>query len=423
MKLLSLLLLSTCPAMAQEVTFICTTNQGTININDYLGTNNVLTIPSTFHGLPVVSIEYTDWNYYTFSTFRHNDLIEVNIPDTVTNIGYCSFVSGVAWESRNLAAINVDPANPRFSSVDGILFNKDKTALYIFPESKKLQTYTIPDSVMRIDRYAFANCTNLTNVIFGANVATIESGAFGGCINLTHLQIPKSVTCLNPGALNDSIAITVDALNPAYCISNDVLFDKNQTMLVRLLKGMTGNNYSVPKSVTKIEAYAFSRRQSLTNIEIGPQVTQIGNGAFRQCEKLVNINLPDKMTFIGNYMFESCTSLTEIRIPDSVTCIGTNAFAQCFSLTNVVIGDHVTNIEQGAFCDCVRLKHVTLGRNVTSIGSFAFNNCGLTNILIPDRVVSIGEKTFARCEALTNVTIPKTVTNLGRNAFPPKSLR
>lgn len=44
---------------AQSQLFTCTTNNGTITITGYLGTNVVVAIPATINGLPVTSIEGT----------------------------------------------------------------------------------------------------------------------------------------------------------------------------------------------------------------------------------------------------------------------------------------------------------------------------------------------------------------------------
>ena len=61
-----------------------------------------------------------------FSSFP--SLISVTIPSSVTNIEVAA-LSGIP----NVSAIIVDPANPSYSSVDGVLFNKSQTTLIQFP--------------------------------------------------------------------------------------------------------------------------------------------------------------------------------------------------------------------------------------------------------------------------------------------------
>jgi hypothetical protein len=55
----------------------------------------------------------------------------------------------------------VDPLNAIYSSLDGVFFNKDRTALCFYPEGRA-GSYTLPDSVTRIEEYAFQDCGSLS---------------------------------------------------------------------------------------------------------------------------------------------------------------------------------------------------------------------------------------------------------------------
>ena len=54
---------------------------------------------------------------------------------------------------------NVDESNANYSSLDGVLYNKDKTKLISVPIGTR--SITIPDTVKEIGRFAFAYCYNL----------------------------------------------------------------------------------------------------------------------------------------------------------------------------------------------------------------------------------------------------------------------
>jgi hypothetical protein len=74
----------------------------------------------------------------------------------------------------------VHPDNPVFASLDGVLFNKDKTVLILCPEARQ-GDYVVPASVTKIEERAFYVCAGLTSVTVPASVVEIGEEAFCGC--------------------------------------------------------------------------------------------------------------------------------------------------------------------------------------------------------------------------------------------------
>jgi hypothetical protein len=87
----------------------------------------------------------------------------------------------------------VDPANSFYSSVDGVLFDKNQTTLIEFPGGRG-GSYTIPASVTSIGGGAFSYCSSLTSITMGNGVTSIGGWAFEFCGSLTSVTIPNSVT-------------------------------------------------------------------------------------------------------------------------------------------------------------------------------------------------------------------------------------
>ena len=106
-------------------------------------------------------------------------LTSITIPNSVTSIGNNAFIG-----CKSLTSINVDSNNPNYSSVDGVLFYKDKTTLIQYPIGNTRSEYTIPNSVTSIGNQAFYNCTSLTSVTIGNSVTSIGRLAFAGCDKL-----------------------------------------------------------------------------------------------------------------------------------------------------------------------------------------------------------------------------------------------
>lgn len=91
---------------------------------------------------------------YVFSNSENIKL--VNIGESVSCIDDLAF-----YNCKALTDFTVSKQNKFFASENGVLFNKDKTILLKYPEGKKDKSYTIPNSVEFINKEAFSNCDNL----------------------------------------------------------------------------------------------------------------------------------------------------------------------------------------------------------------------------------------------------------------------
>jgi hypothetical protein len=310
-------------------------------------------------------------------------LTNVTIPNSVTNIGNsfsaCRGLTGITIGSSitdidyyafldcsSLTSIHVDAANEQYSSENGILFSKDRTALVLYPPGKT-GSYDIPSSVTVIGTLAFFDCHGLTGVSIPNSVTYISSGAFSNCSGLTAISIPNSVIFIGQGAFSNCSGLTTvtvpgsvadifvdafpgcsnltsihaDAANEQYSSENGILFNKDKTMLTRYPEGKTGS-YAIPNSVTSIGINAFEGCRGLTGVSIPNSVTYIGSGAFSDCRGLTAVNIPNSVITVDDGAFSMCSGLITVTIPGSVTSIGNWAFSDCKGLTSVVcLIDHI----------------------------------------------------------------------------------
>ncbi len=296
-------------------------------------------------------------------------LKNITIPDGVTSIDDDAFSGCIS-----LTSINVGNNNSKYSSIDGVLYNKSKTELIYCPEGKI--SITIPDSVTSIGSYAFSDCTSLTNITIPDSVTSIDDHAFYYCRSLTSITIPDSVTSIGDDAFYDCTSLT---------------------------------SITIPDSVTSIGSYAFSYCTHLTSITIPDSVTSIGSCAFSSCTNLTSITIPNSVTSIDYDAFSWCTSLTSITIPNSVTSIGDDAFYDCTSLTSITIPDSVTSIGNEAFRGCTSLTSITIPNSVTSIGDRAFYGC--TSLTIKCNSGSVAEK-YAKENNIKYELLDKTTKSI-----------
>ena len=320
---------------------------------------------------------------------------DVKIPDSVTSIGYSAFSgctsltnitipNSVTWigdafeDCTSLISIEVSYDNENYSSVHGVLFNKDETELITYPAGKTDSEYVISNNVTSIGDSAFRSCTSLIGVTIPDSVTSIGASAF-----------------YDTAYYNDESNWDKDVLYLSNClIDTNYNFDLTTDYIIkdgtRIIadsafrwSGIT--NVTIPDSVTSIGNYAFEDCTNLASITIGNGVTSIGRWAFYNTayyndesnwntgvlyisDCLIDTNddfdsttdyiIKDGTRIIANYAFSGCTSLTSVTIPNSVTSIGSSAFDSCRSLRNVTIPNSVTSIGFGAFYDCTNLTNV-----------------------------------------------------------------
>lgn len=176
-----------------------------------------------------------DGQEYTVTAIRGRafygsvSMLSVTIPNTVTSIGSGAFGScinlqdvsigegvadlcGTEFSScSSLLAINVDADNPRYTSLDGVLYNKAVTQLISCPGGKR--AVNIPEGVTEIGFGAFLGCSSLASVSIPESVSTIGSAAFNGCSSLKDVNIPSAVTAIAEGAFSSTglTAVTIPA--------------------------------------------------------------------------------------------------------------------------------------------------------------------------------------------------------------------
>ena len=327
-----------------------------------------------------------------------------------------------------------------------------------FAHCENLISVTLPDSVKRIEYYAFNGCSSLTSVTFGSGVTTIAEGAFYecnsltileipdsvtsigrdaflGCSNLTEIVIPDSVTSIGECAFRDCIRLTSITL-PFIGNTRDQAYNR----YLGLIFGY-GNSY-VPSSLetvvitggTSIDASAFAGCSSLISVTLPENVTSFGDSAFSNCTKLAEITFPENLTSIGQSAFLGCSSLTSVVVPDSVTSIGEGAFRDCNSLISITIpfvgqsrdeekdihfgyifGETYLGFEYSEIPASLEEVIITGG---SRIGDHAFSYCSnLVSVILPDTVKSIGYSAFAYCKNLASMEIPEGVTSIGACAF------
>ncbi len=372
------------------------------------------------------------------------DYSRIDIPSTVTaleNIFYTSYNSNA---SQN---IYVDEDNPKFSSENGTLFDKEKKELIHYGSASGVsfqepirpgsytttyrEQYTVPQTVERIGDYAFAGAyldyaylpdgltylgtgafkdARLIRISIPEGVERIEDETFSEC-PLTGIELPEGTKSIGSNAFYGCYALK-NVYIPLTLIQDEPQYDE------------TGAEIEVPNTnLTSIGDRAFYGCTSLTGITLPDSVANIGESAFDGCESLSEIKLPESLTSISYGAFCGCLTLESVSIPEKVQSIGESAFERCTALAGVEMQNGVTSIGKRAFYGCEKLESIKISDNITEIGISAFENCAvLDEVTLPSKLKTIGDSAFLGCSGITEIIIPNGVTTIGDRAFGDTSI-
>lgn len=224
------------------------------------------------------------------------NLESLSLPSTLKHIsGECS-----ASTAEKFMNIHVHNDNPYYCSVDGVLYNKQRTTLVMFPPGREGQ-YRVLDGVTVIGRYAFCHSL-LDSVILPQSLNRIEWCSFANS-RFTRIDLPEQLKFIDSHAF----------------------FDANAA------------NIHLPSKVKNIKYCAFANCKNLEEIVIDAESNKIPKEAFLYC-----------------------SSLKSVKVIGKTKKICKSAFYGCVNLESVDLGGNMRKISKGAFDNCKKLKSVTI---------------------------------------------------------------
>ncbi len=396
---------------ALETTEEITVDGLTFTIHSYSGsavltgcTSNAaeIVIPSEIEGRPVTEIGENAFAGLT-------TLTSVLIPESIDTVSTTAFdgtsLKKVFLESDLNANfpygvdvypyyhIPLDTAEYTVEFQNSMSYRKYSDHIEIMEMDYLLEEITVPAEIDGLPVTAFS--------------APIKNGMVGGITTngcLRSITIPETVTSFSLAHCTALEEIILEGDNPAYIVSDGVLFSKDMTVLKQYPLGLSESSYTIPDSVQTIGPSAFSTcsLDSITNPE---GVTTIDNSAFSHCEQLKDVVLPDSLSSLGEFAFERCSALPSITIPEGITAINRGTFMFCDNLKSVTFPDSLTLIDEVAFY-WSGLTKLVLPEQLTTIGMNAFDYCGdLTTVSIPASVTVMDDHPFYECTALTKIAV------------------
>ena len=233
-------------------------SNGTLHIVGYNGKLEDIVIPEKHSGKIVTGIDpmaFENCSQIKSVTISKN-IQSISLDNLDNTQSYNPFYNCVYMKN-----IYVDKENKYFTSIDGVLYNKDVTKLLFYPSHKSDKTYTVPESVTEISFCAFQRNGIVTEITLPKGLKTMKAKAFLDCASLKKINIPSGIT--------------------------------------------------------KIEWSLFSGCKALTEITLPDGITEIGLTAFYDCSSIRKITIPKSVNRIRLYAFADCTLLDTCTIENN----------------------------------------------------------------------------------------------------------
>ena len=370
------------------------TDEGTVCLTDVRDSSPELVIPDIVDGMAV-----TEMGADIFASVSPE---KVTIPATIEYI----YAENCFSRCENLKEITVDENNENYCAVDGVLYTKDMTCIFCYPQKKTGSSFTVPESVTKlaiasiygtqlesitlhsgitdIGRHAFALNEKLTSI--DMSMITLEKlpvMVLAGCSSMTDVKFPQGMTEIGGGACMSCSSLAEITIPDGVLMISQSAFMGTAIMRVR-----------IPSSVRLIDYCAFGYDDNENPIPGFTIVGETGSAAeVYSTDKDADYGYKNEFDFVPT---EADDVLNEYKSLDPQTS-----------------GDYQYSIQNGSeamilMCtspdDEVEVPSEIDGYTVTSVFKGAFLNCAAMSITLPETVKTIGEAPFG--EFLESLTIP-----------------
>lgn len=384
---------------------------------------------------------------------------KIYIPKNVTVIARDAF----SW-TPDLTEITVSAENEKFSSLNGVLYNKDKTVLMQYPSGRVSELFEIPPTVKTMERTSLNVYTNglersVFKIVMPKSVKVIKGAALP---NPDYLNISTPYFYLGSEADFEKMAIGSFSVNT---LENNIIFGTIKTFSDDYFRYevtpkntiVTGCNsplvgrIEIPEMIEGIPVDTIGARAFMGQREITELVLPKYFRTFDVDEAFIGLTGLESFSVMGDKYFETSNldgALYSIgrkqlikypakgrygvnyTVDENAEAIAPCAFMENQSLENIEIGEKVKNIGMDAFLDAKYLKNITVSKNNSKFASedgvlytkdlsvlIAYpTGKEETFFVVPKGVKSIATRAFSRSR-IESVNIPDGILNIDSGAF------
>jgi len=430
------------------------------------GPEDFITCPTNVTGAVTIpqNVKSIPSNYFSGCS----GITSLTISATVTDISPRNETDWFAGCAK-LKAINVDPANKAYASVDGVLYDKAITKLIRCPPAKNgalaipttvtefapvsefdstsqslagcvnLQSVNVPAHLADLGKMvtSLRACTGLTSITVAAEHATFSSVdgllydkavtklVFCPPARAGTVQIPASVTNA-VDALNAAVSlerVQVASGNPSYAASDGLLYDKAVAQLLFCPRARAGT-VTLPATATDVSSGPFFERLAVSAIEVAT-----GNPTYVASDGVLY-----RRTWQNLLVMVVCPEGRPgaVTLPEALDMFSFDVaqFSRCGRLSHIHVAANnlwLKSVDGIVYSkDMKRVWRVPAGRpgtvalpaGVETIYPNAFEGCfSVTAVSLPSSLQTIEHSAFTGCSALSAIALPAGVSTIGSSAF------
>lgn len=281
--------------------------QYTLNSEMDVFENQDIVYPVSLEVEKPIFVEGNDYQVTSVGGFGNSNIISVKIPEGVIEIGGFS-------SCNNLKSIQIPSsvttigyyAFKNCSNLKSITLSDNITKIYPFAfNSSGLESINIPGSIEVFEENLFSECSNLKEVTIGKGVKSIGFKTFYDCDSLLSITIPDSVNEIKDFAFAGCDLLetfNVDPNNTTFYSEGNAIIEKSTKTLV-----IGCNNTIIPIDVTAIGGRAFSYL-NIDTIQLPLSIVSIGFQAFYS-SNITQIIIPKNVVNLGYDVFQNCVNL------------------------------------------------------------------------------------------------------------------
>lgn len=306
---------------------------------------------------------------------------ELLLPEGLTYIGEAAFDNWgtmVDYEGGHMYLTSLSlPSTLEYIGVTAFRSNKFSCELIL------------PESLKKIDDYAFQECNGLYGQLnLPSGLEELGKGAFTGLTNLSGpLVIPAGVKEISE--LSGSGFSSVSLPEGLEIIGQNALGGVGYGGQFEVFASNIQGELYVPQTVRRIDRGAFAGLQ-ISHAYLPEGLTEIPRDLFKGCDKLIDtLKIPSTVKQIRSGVFDGCSSLTAIILPEGLESIGGDnsdaswlqfsTFGGCYNLDllrcdavepPVLIGDVFGDLPKDNFTVQVPAESVEAYRNAEGWNEF-----------------------------------------------------